>query len=60
MYNIYLQWLNITFILHNGAYCPCKKPNKNTNYIHADSEHPASIIKEIPQWIKQAFTMKNG
>ena len=28
---------------------PYKKPNNETKYIHVDSDHPSSIIKQIPK-----------
>ena len=43
------NYLDITFNLDNGSYRPYRKPNEETNYIHVSSDHPSSIIKEIPR-----------
>ena len=32
-------------------------PNEKTNYIHANSDHPPSIIKEIPQSIEKGLSI---
>ena len=33
------------------TYKPYKKPNDETKYIHVGSDHPPSIIKQIPKSI---------
>ena len=43
--------LDVTFNLNDGTYKPYKKPNDETKYIHVDSDHPPSIIKQIPKSI---------
>ena len=43
------NYLDITLNLNNGSYRPYKKPNKEVNYTHVNSDHPPSIIKEIQQ-----------
>ena len=42
------NYLDVTLNLSDGSYCSYKKPNEETNYIHVNSDHPPSIIKEIP------------
>ena len=42
------NYLDITLNLNDGSYRPYRKPNEETNYIHVNSDHPPSIIKEIP------------
>ena len=32
-------------------------PNEKTNYIHVNSDHPPSIIKEIPQSIEKGLSI---
>ena len=32
-------------------------PNEKTNYIHVNSDHPPSIIKEIPQSIEKGLSV---
>ena len=36
-----------------NSYCPYKKPNKETNYIHVNSDHPPSILKQISMSIEK-------
>ena len=42
------NYLDITLNLNDGSYCPYRKLNEETNYVHVSSDHPLSIIKEIP------------
>ena len=51
------NYLDITLNLNNGSYRPFKKPNKKTNYIHINSDHPPSIIKEIPRSIEKRLSI---
>ena len=41
------HYLDITLNINNGSYRPYRKLNKETNYIHVNSDHLSSIIKEI-------------
>ena len=47
------NYLDVTLNLNNGSYRPYRKPNKETNYIHINSDPPPPIIKEIPQSIEK-------
>ena len=47
------NYLNITLNLNNSSYHPYRKPNEETNYIHINSDHPPSIIKDIPWSIEK-------
>ena len=46
-----INYLDVTFNLNDGTYKPYKKPNDETKYIHVGSDHPPSIIKQIPKSI---------
>ena len=48
-----VQFLDIELDLINIAYRPYKKPNDNTMYINVNSNHPPSIIKQIPSSINR-------
>ena len=39
---------DLTHNLNNGSYRLYTKSNEETNYTHINSNHPPSIIKEIP------------
>ena len=41
----------------NGSYCPYRKPNEETNYIHINSYDPPSVIKEIPQSVEKKLSI---
>ena len=43
-----VDYLDVTLNLNDGSYRPFRKPNDETNYIHAESNHPPSIIKQLP------------
>ena len=40
--------LDVTFNLNDGTYKPYTKPNNEIKYIHKNSNHPPSIIRQIP------------
>ena len=39
---------DVSFNLNTGKYFPFKKPNNAPLYIHSKSNHPPSIIKQLP------------
>ena len=43
-----VDYLDVTLNLPNNTYKPFSKPNNEINYIHKESNHPPSIIKQIP------------
>ena len=47
------NYLDITLNSNDGSYHPYRKPNEETNYIHVNSDHPPSIINEIPRSIEK-------
>ena len=42
------DFLDVSFNLDTGKYFPFKKPNNTPLYIHSKSNHPPSIIKQLP------------
>ena len=42
------DFLDVSFNLNTGKYFPFKKPNNTPIYIHSESTHPLSIIKQLP------------
>ena len=46
------DFLDITLDVHTGSYKPYKKPNDTSSYIHCQSNHPPSIIKNLPKGIE--------
>ena len=47
-----VNYLDVTFDLTTGNYKPFRKPNDETLYIHAKSNHPSNIIKQLPKSIE--------
>ena len=43
-----VDYLDVTLNLLNNTYKSFSKPNNEINYIHKESNHPPSIIKQIP------------
>jgi len=50
------DFLDVNFDLKNGKYFPYRKPNDSPLYIHSDSNHPATIIKELPAMIEKRLS----
>ena len=42
------DFLDVSFNLNTGKYFPFNKPNKLPLYIHSKSNHPSSIINQLP------------
>ena len=43
-----VDYLEVTLNLSDGSYKPFHKPNSEVNYIHRESNHSPSIIKQLP------------
>ena len=52
----FAQFLDIELDLINNTYKPYKKPNHNPKYINVNSNHPPSIIKQIPVSINRRLS----
>ena len=50
------DFLDITLDLRTAIYKPYKKPNSNLTYIHKQSNHPPSIIKNLPKSINKRLS----
>ena len=48
MLNEVLNNLDVTINLNDGTCKPYIKPNNEIKYIRKDSNHPASVIQQIP------------
>lgn len=48
-----VDFLDVTLNLANGKYRPYRKPNDKPLYINAKSNHPPTIIKQLPKMINQ-------
>ena len=56
-----INFLDITLDLANDTFKPYRKPGDSTKYINVESNHPSSIIKEVPKSIsKRISTLSNS
>ena len=51
-----VNFLDVTLNLTDGSYCPYRKPNNTTQYIDARSNHPPSILKQLPSAINRRIS----
>ena len=51
-----VNYLDVTLNLDDGSYRTYKKPNQETNYIHVNSDHPASILKQLTKSIEKLLS----
>ena len=50
------HFLDVSFNLNTGKYFPFKKPNSTLIYIHSKSNHPPSIIKQLPSMTNKCIS----
>ena len=48
--------VNVGFNLNDGTYKPYTKPSNEINYIHKDSHHPPSVIRQTPLSIESRLS----
>ena len=51
-----VNYLDVTFNLNSGTYYPYRKPNDQPLYINTKSNHPPSIIKQLPKNISHRIS----
>ena len=55
-----VDYLDITFDLITGSYKPYRKPNNDTRYINSKSNHPPTILKQIPTAISNRISTNSS
>jgi hypothetical protein len=50
------EFLDVVLDLRNGKYHPYRKPNDTPLYIHAESNHPPSVTKQLPKMISRRIS----
>ena len=50
------DYLDISFDLNTGIYKPFTKPNNKRLYINTSSNHPPSVLKQIPKSVSKRIT----
>ena len=51
-----VNYLDVTLNLNNSNYKPYQKPDNEILYFHKDSNHPPSILKQIPTSIEKRIS----
>ena len=51
-----VNYSDVTFNLNDRTYKPYTKPNNQIKYIHKDSNHPPSVIRQIPLSIESRLS----
>ena len=51
-----MDYLDVTFNLTDSSYRPFNKTNNEINYIHKQSNHPPSIIKQLPLSVERPLS----
>ena len=51
-----INFLDVTFNLNEKTYSPYTKPNANLLYVHKESNHPPTIIENIPEGINRRLS----
>ena len=51
-----VNYLDVTFNLNNGTYNPYTKPSNEIKYLHKNSNHPPSVIRQIPVSIESTLS----
>ena len=51
-----MDYLDLTFNLTDSSYRPFNKTNNEINYIHKQSNHPPSIIKQLPLSVERRLS----
>ena len=54
------NYLDVTFNLSNATYRPFCKPNNEIEYIHKESNHPPSILRQIPLSIESRLSKNSS
>ena len=50
------DFLDVTLDLQRAKFYPYRKPNNSPDYINAGSNHPSTIIKELPRMINKRIS----
>ena len=51
-----VDYLDVTFNLTDSSYRPFNKTNNEINYIHKQSNHPPSVIKQLPLSVERRLS----
>ena len=52
-----VNYLDVTLSLDDGSHKPYSKPNSKPLYVHSKSNHPPSVLQNIPKMVNQRLNM---
>ena len=52
-----VHYLDVTLALDDGSYRPYSKPNSKPLCVHSKSNHPPSVLQNIPKMVNQRLNM---
>ena len=55
-----VDFLDLTFDLNKGTYSPYNKPNNTPQYVHKLSNHPPSVLKNIPEAVNKRLSCNSS
>ena len=55
-----VNFLDVNFNLRTNSYEPYKKPNDTLKYVNVSSNHPPSIIRQLPQSIAERLSRNSS
>ena len=51
-----VNFLDVTLCLDTGLYWPYVKPNNQILYVHIESNHPETVLKQIPIGVQERLS----
>ena len=51
-----VNFLDVTLDLNNGEYMPYTKPNNTLQYVHAKSNHPPVVLRNLPAGVNKRLS----
>ena len=51
-----VNFLDVRLNLASYTFCPYKKPNDTTMYVYTKSNHPPTVLKEVPKSINKILS----
>jgi len=55
-----VDYLDITFDLNSATFKPYNKPNNDPRYINAKSNHPPTVVKQIPNSVSKRISTNSS
>ena len=53
------DFLDIAFDMQNGTYAPFRKKNNEVKYVHTESNHPKTILRQIPKMVSKRLSNRS-